>query len=293
MTKSTTDATTMPPAVHVVTTKPAKKAAWQFIFLNVVRGLSMTALLLLFISSIVTMANDIKAVDNYDKSSCSGNDCDYVTGSTVPNQAAGAFWAVLNRLLIIFQAIVLILSEIGWPAQFFNRYFPILGRDFGLGALGIIQGLLGAAVLSHHVDKFSLASAFFLFSVSCLNMLLGIAFRERAKSIRSIRAHKEAKKDVLPTTNAHGDISGPIPVLSEKEREAMYRSDSTSSAGSSKTGMGFGRQGEKAAKAQGFYVREPEESVPPYAAKPREPKRATSPTQGELPMPMPAPTNNH
>lgn len=72
----------------------------------------------------------------------------------------------------------------------------------------------------------------------------------------------------------------------------MMRSDST---GSSKSGLGFGRQGEKAAAAQGmfrrfalcsrilnftlagFHIREPEESVPPYAPKPREPKRATSP----------------
>ena len=59
----------------------------------------------------------------------------------MPNQPAGAFWAVLNRLLIIFQVIVLIMSEVGWPAAFFNRFFPILGDDFGLGALGVIQCL--------------------------------------------------------------------------------------------------------------------------------------------------------
>ena len=59
----------------------------------------------------------------------------------MPNQPAGAFWAVLNRLLIIFQAIVLIMSEVGWPAPFFDTYFPVLGQSFGLGALGIIQGL--------------------------------------------------------------------------------------------------------------------------------------------------------
>lgn len=63
------------------------------------------------------------------------------SGSTVPNQPAGAFWAVLNRLLIIFQVIVLIMSEVGWPAAFFSRFFPILGNEFGLGALGVIQCL--------------------------------------------------------------------------------------------------------------------------------------------------------
>lgn len=62
-------------------------------------------------------------------------------GSTVPNQPAGAFWAVLNRLFIIAQVVVLILSELGFPAKFFNVYFPVLGKDFGLGALGLIQML--------------------------------------------------------------------------------------------------------------------------------------------------------
>jgi hypothetical protein len=61
------------------------------------------------------------------------------SGSTVPHQPAGAFWSVLNRLLIIFQVTVLLLSELGWPSAFFKTYFPILGDDFGLGPLGIAQ----------------------------------------------------------------------------------------------------------------------------------------------------------
>jgi hypothetical protein len=63
------------------------------------------------------------------------------SGTTVPNQPAGVFWAVLNRLLIIGQVFILFLSEVGWPATFFDRFFPVLGRDFGLGALGTIQCL--------------------------------------------------------------------------------------------------------------------------------------------------------
>ena len=90
----------------------------------------------------------------------------------MPNQAAGAFWAVLNRLLIIAQVIALTLSELGWPMRFFEAYFPVLGRNFGVGALGVIQCLLGAAVLSHHVDDFALVSAFLLFSIGCLNILI-------------------------------------------------------------------------------------------------------------------------
>lgn len=63
------------------------------------------------------------------------------SGSTVPNQPAGVFWAVVNRLLIIFQVIALILAEVEWPIIFFERYFPVLGPAFGLGALGIFQSL--------------------------------------------------------------------------------------------------------------------------------------------------------
>ena len=61
--------------------------------------------------------------------------------STVPNQIGGVFWAVVNRLLIIFQVITLLFSELGWFAAFFDRFFPVLGTQFGLGALGIFQGL--------------------------------------------------------------------------------------------------------------------------------------------------------
>lgn len=83
-------------------------------------------------------------------------------GSTVPNQPAGAFWAVLNRLFIIAQVVVLIFSEFGVPAKFFNVYFPVLGKDFGLGALGLIQMLYVFHFLlltRHRFEYFFQASA--------------------------------------------------------------------------------------------------------------------------------------
>lgn len=129
----------------------------------------------MFSSNIVTLANDVKAVNRFvavgnNVNATAANttttqmfDMDYIMyvyaclfsiptagllsliiffrGSTVPNQPAGAFWAVLNRLFIIFQTVILILSEVGFPAVFFNRYFPVLGKTFGLGALGLIQML--------------------------------------------------------------------------------------------------------------------------------------------------------
>ena len=141
-----------------------------FIGLNIVRVLSIIACLLVFSSSLVTMVHDVEAVNNLiatEKSNAtlaaSLLDCDYVAyvpphpssvwshtnpqplssfrDSTVPNQAAGEFWAVLNRLLITLQVVALILSEIGWPLAFFNRFFPVLGSEFGLGPLGAMECL--------------------------------------------------------------------------------------------------------------------------------------------------------
>lgn len=67
---------------------------------------------------------------------------------------------------------------------------------------------IGATILSHHVGKFTLVSAFFLFSVGCLNITLGLVFREHAKSKRSIRAWKQGDNSgTLPMHN--GDLGTP------------------------------------------------------------------------------------
>ncbi|RPD63313.1 hypothetical protein L226DRAFT_533176 [Lentinus tigrinus ALCF2SS1-7] len=278
-----------------------------FIGLNVVRALSIVALLLLFASSIVTMVHDVQSVNafiaagkadpniravdtNATDPDCITADTDYVNGSTVPNQPAGAFWAVLNRLLIIFQVIVLIMSEVGWPAAFFNRFFPILGDDFGLGALGVIQCLLGAAVLSHHVDEFSLVSAFLLFSLGCVNILLGLIFRESVKWRRSITSWREQDKNTIGGKGGKGGIlpTSQVPrplVMSsgstaawEKEQEAYGGADASRSGSlnSQKSGMGFGRQGEKAALARGFTISRPVEALPTYIPKSIGSKRAST-----------------
>ncbi|KAI0830239.1 hypothetical protein BC628DRAFT_1357030 [Trametes gibbosa] len=260
------------------------RRGYTFIALNVVRALSIVALLLLFASSVVTMVQDVKSVNafitagkansniraaevNSTDVDCISADTDYIDGSTVPNQPAGAFWAVLNRLLIIFQVIVLIMSEIGWPASFFSRFFPILGDEFGLGALGVIQCLLGAAVLSHHVDKFALVSAFFLFSLGCVNMLLGLIYRETAKARRSRAAWRARFEgvEVLPTTAPPRQLVMRSPTLSEKDAGA--ETSRAGSLSSQKSGMGFGRQGEKAALARGYTVTRPEEALPTYVPK--------------------------
>ncbi|KAF9528738.1 hypothetical protein CPB83DRAFT_893986 [Crepidotus variabilis] len=263
--------------------------AYTFMGLNIVRILSIIALLLVFSSNIVTLVNDIKAVNQFvaegkgattshegakngTATIVSVEDMDYILGSTVPNQPAGAFWAVLNRLFIVFQAAILILSELGFPSKFFDKFFPVLGRQFGLGPLGLFQMLVGAAILSHHVDMFTLVSAFFLFSIGCLNVFLGLIFRESAKSKRSITSWKDHAKSALPTHVGPVDVSSvlksPPPFVSQLTgnsfgSKASFGSDEKSSFAS----KGFGRQAEKFAEAQGYLLQKPLETLPKYAAK--------------------------
>jgi len=251
--------------------------AYTFIGLNGLRILSIIALLLVFSSNIVTLVHDIQAVNRFQEgksatsaaatTNATAEDIlygDYIVDSTVPNQPAGIFWAVLNRLLIIFQVVILILSEFGWPSAFFNRFFPILGKDFGLGALGLIQCLLGAAILSHHVDEFSLVAAFFLFSIGCLNMLAGLIFRESAKAKRSITSWRDHAKNALPTHVAGVDIR-PVASAAPSFVSSVFKGDEK--APEVKIGYGFGVQGEKAAGLKGYLISKPIESLPRYAPK--------------------------
>jgi len=200
-----------------------------FVALNVLRFISAIALILVFSSQIVVLVNDIQVIQSLTQpqvivqssnttqdfgdfegvANDSMADCDYLDGSTIPNQPAGAFWAVVNRFLIIFEIIILFFSEIGWPQKFFTNYFPMLGRDFGLGVVGVFECLIGASVLSHHIATFPLVSAFFLFSIGCLNIIAGLVWRESSRSRRSISEWKERVPD-LETAAARAAKLSPI-----------------------------------------------------------------------------------
>ncbi|CAK5270300.1 unnamed protein product [Mycena citricolor] len=247
-----------------------------FIGLNGLRVLSIVGLILVFASNVVTLSHDIQAVNHFQSGKASPSSAanativgttstDYIPNSTVADQPLGVFWAVLNRLLLIFQVVILLLSEIGWPAVFFNRFFPILGEDFGLGALGIIQCLVGSAILSHHVDDFSLVAAFFLFAIGCLNMLVGLIFRQSAKSKRSITSWREHAKNALPTHVAGVDIR-PVAAAAPHVVNMFTGSSEKSAKQDAQSGQGFGIKGERAAGLKGFLISRPLESLPRYAS---------------------------
>jgi len=250
--------------------------------LNAVRALSLISLILVFSSTILVMVTNVKAVNAFDANHDNSSlvDCDYIEGSSVPNQTAGVFWAIVASLLIICQTVILFLSEVGWPIAFFDHYFPVLGSGFGLGALGIFQGLISTQILSHHVDDFTLVSAFFLFALGCLNMFLGLLFRESAKTKRSITSWRAEVKGVLPTSQDNRPVfvnnnSASVSFSPRSSEKAPYvtRQDTTASDQGSwrsteKAGYGFGRQGEKKAALRGFILQKPTESLPRYMSPP-------------------------
>lgn len=135
-------------------------------------------------------------------------------------------------------------------------------------------------MLSHHVDDFALVSAFFLFALGCLNILLGLIFREHAKSKRSILSWREHARNGLPTTvqrttsaastltavstgfgSAFGKSKNEQPV-----NEFGATSPSAAEQNAERWGtFGFGRQGEKKAGLKGFLLSKPLETLPKYA----------------------------
>ena len=149
----------------------ALKSAAQgpiFIGLNVLRALSMFSLLLVFIANIVTLVGDGEAIredrtsavpfsskdNSMPSNSTTKYKCDYIFNSTIPDQAGGAFWSVLNRVFIrkpptqrdarlmeVMETVLLIAAEVGFPRQLFQIFLPMLGPEHGLGCLGAFQTL--------------------------------------------------------------------------------------------------------------------------------------------------------
>lgn len=110
-------------------------------------------------------------------------------------------------------------------------------------------------MLSHHVGALPLATAFLLFSVGCLNMFVGLVFREKAKDKRSVLSWRERGKDVLPTRSVDTrSVLSPAFTGSSGARTGESSTLAGSSSGSGRPGMGFGRQGEKVAGLKGNRV---------------------------------------
>ena len=131
---------------------------------------------------------------------------------------------------------------------FFDRYFPVLGTQFGLGALGIFQCLISTQILSHHVDDFTLVSAFFLFALGCVNMLLGLIWRESAKHRRALMAWRG--ESVLPSVR---DMRVPFARPASGFVAGLFGKHHASSDDTAhlEKGNGFSHEGQKNANLKG------------------------------------------
>ncbi|ORY25655.1 hypothetical protein BCR39DRAFT_499043 [Naematelia encephala] len=271
---------------------PARPSGPVFIALNALRLMSIVSLLLVMAANIKTMVDDIKAIKADSKLSDNDTwDCDYVEYSTVPDQTGGAFWSILNRLFIIFECILLTLSEIGVPKRFLEEFVPVLGPAHGLGCLGVFQALIGAQVLSHYCDLFPQVTAWLLFIVGCLNIVAGLMFRHKSKTRRLIFSWENVssltpqtrmaatawdmvteKKPAPSTTTAQRpqeqsatNNSPPLSRTPSQHSDSPLLPQNSTAPGARFGGFGFGRQGERAAADRGFKISRPLESLPRYA----------------------------
>lgn len=110
---------------------------------------------------------------------------------------------------------------------------------------------IGAAVLSHRVDTFTLVAAFFLFSIGCLDILVGLIWRESARAKRSLTSWREQAKSVLPTHVAGVDVQPAMSKATSTASSVVSSLFTGKDQSSSKAGFGFGRQGEKVAGLNG------------------------------------------
>ena len=128
-------------------------------------------------------------------------------------------------------------------------------------------------------------------------MVLGLIFRQSAKSKRSITSWREHAKGMLPTNRLPTKASAPSFVSSVYSTE---HTDDAHAAPEHGAGFGFGRQGERAANlkgasssckypypyidlsSSGFLISKPLESLPRYAPKfggsPSSPSSSSSPS---------------
>ena len=116
---------------------------------------------------------------------------------------------------------------------------------------------MATQILSHFVEDFTLISAFSLFIVGILNIVLGLIFRESARPNRCISPWRST--EVLPTSQDNrsafavfssrtspGKIT-PYVVRQDAPHSDSSYSDSGSLKSAEKAGYGFGGRGEKSA----------------------------------------------
>lgn len=210
-----------------------KPNIYLFITLNAVRLLSIASILLATSASIFILVTDFTAYKLFWDAATRPDfelpdatiEMPYIPNSTVPNQPGGVFWSMGSRIVICLLLLVLAASELGWASSQFSAHFPVLGRDFGVGPLGIFQLSIGATIPSHRTDNLGLAAGCLLVATGCLNIILGLVLHERAKTIRSWTQYSEEDEPVLPTATRPMATRSPLARASHTFVSLWFNSD--------------------------------------------------------------------
>ncbi|GAA5912835.1 hypothetical protein JCM8208_006440 [Rhodotorula glutinis] len=123
--------------------------------------------------------------------------CTYVGSTSIPKGPGGALFSTLERIFAAFILLFALVSELPFPfpplsrpavllERFWIAFFPPFGNEYGVGVLGAVQVFVGAQVLSHYTTGWVQVSAWLLFLVGILDLLVGLALGSRVKVLRSL-----------------------------------------------------------------------------------------------------------
>ncbi|GAA5937000.1 hypothetical protein JCM3775_001922 [Rhodotorula graminis] len=147
-------------------------------------------------SSAASVTATSTAVEGDEREEVAGG-CTYVGSTSIPRGPGGALFSTLERIFAGFILLLALVSELPLPfpplsrpavllERFWIAFFPPFGNEYGVGVLGAVQVFVGAQVLSHYTTGWVQVSAWLLFLVGILDLLVGLALGSRAKVLRSL-----------------------------------------------------------------------------------------------------------
>jgi len=198
----------------------------RFVLITIIRIVGIVAMLLVISAEVWEMvrniqgyAADVKLRHDEEASAVLTNStilrpdlCGYVMSTTVPDHAGGIFFSTFFRFLNVIVLFFLLVSEISLPIpaiyNFYLRNFPPLSEDASLGFLGAAMMWIATSVLSADVANFAMTSAWILFIMGFLNVLLGVIAGSSARETRSVFVTDKSKRDILPTNSSSKQKKG-------------------------------------------------------------------------------------
>jgi len=118
---------------------------------------------------------------------------------------SNTFFQFVNRIVIALEALILILSEIGWPKRIY-KWFPMLDDSHSWTFFGFLQIITGSLILGydsginsidflgHSLFEFIIVPGWFLFVIGIIYVLLGLFGGVSLKADRRIGSSSEKSR---------------------------------------------------------------------------------------------------